>query len=144
MSTMNVTATLNPGGLALQNDGVYHLVEGGTSVGAQSFRKITTQSPYTEGRLVVASVKDVAIGLVTVRVLGSTRAEMGTRIEALIAAFEQDEYTIAFDFDGFSMTWNCEAADWALGTDNGALSGPHLQAKQQNVEFSVPHTPGWT
>ena len=72
-TTLAITATVTPNGgspFSFQQDGVYHLVEGGTSQGAASWRRITGESNYVPGRSLVHAVPDLEIGLITVRVFG--------------------------------------------------------------------------
>jgi hypothetical protein len=146
-TTLNITATVTPDGgspLSIQDQDVYHLVEGGVGTGALGWRRITAESNYVPGRSLVHAVKDVQIGTVAVRVLATGLAELKTRMEAVIAPFEGFNYEVYFDFDGYDFTWpGCEPADISIGSSGENYSGPHLMAYQQSVTFSVPHYPDW-
>ena len=146
-TTLAVTATVTPNGgsaFSLQQDGVYHLVEGGTSQGASSWRRIFGQSNYVPGRSLVHAVPDVEIGLLTVRVFGDPLSALETNMNNLIANFTGFDYAVRVDFDGFQINWTgCEPADYSIGTSGVAFSGPHFQANQQTVVFQVPHYPGF-
>lgn len=130
--------TIDPAG------GLYTFPEGGISHGAQGWRRIMAESPWTEGRTLVHAVRDTAVGSISIRVFG-TLAEQKTRMGLLIAAFSQVDYTTTINIDGTSHAWsNCEPAEYIITSSDGSLSGPHLMAGQQTVVFQVPHSPGFT
>lgn len=123
----------------------YGFPEGGISHGALGYRRFFAQSPWVQGRTLIAAVPETQIGVITFRVLG-TLAQQKTRMNTLIAAFTQDTYTVTITIDGQSHVWSdCEPADYVVGSSGqGFLSGPHMMAGQQNITFQVPHTPGWS
>lgn len=145
--TLAITATVTPdggGAFPLQQNGLYHLVEGGTSQGASSWRRIIGQSNYVPGRSIVHAVPDVEIGQITVRVFGDPLSTLLTNINNLIDNFRGFNYAVSISFEGFQINWvECEPADVTLGSTGDAFSGPHFMAGQQTVNFQVPHLPGW-
>ena len=144
-TTLTMTVGVSPGGLNLDpSGGLYTFPEGGFSHGAQTWRRTTAESIYVEGRTAVATVRDTAIGLITVRVFG-TLAQQKTNMAAIITAFSQVDYTTTITIDGTPHIWsNCEPADYSIASGDGTLSGPHLMAGQQNIVLQVPHSPGFT
>ena len=146
-STLTVTATVTPdggGAFSFQQEGVYHLIEGGTSQGATSWRRISVTSNYVPGRSLVHAVPDVELGQIAVRVFGTNPADVQDNVDALIAPFMGFNYAVAISFEGFAINWTgCEPADYAVGSSAGQFSGPHMMANQQSVILTVPHYPGW-
>ena len=123
---------------------LYTFPEGGIDHGAQGWRRTTAESPWAEGRTVVAAVRDVAVGNIVIRVFG-TLAEQKTRTASLIAAFSQIDHTVTINIDGTAHIWsNCEPAEYQISSTGTGLSGPHMMAGQQSVTFQVPHSPGFT
>jgi hypothetical protein len=146
-TALAVTATVTPDGggpFSFQVQDTYHLVEGGTSQGGSSWRRILGTSNYVPGRSIVHAVPDVEIGQVAVRVFGSSPADLQTNMDALIVPFTGFNYAVAISFEGFAINWTkCEPADYVVGAAGGSFSGPHLMSYQEIVTFQVPHYPGW-
>lgn len=146
-TTLAVTATVTPAGggaFPFQVQDTYHLIEGGTSQGSASWRRILGESNYVPGRSVVHAVPDVEIGQVAVRVFGTTQANLQANMDALIVPFTGFDYTVNISFEGFTLNWTgCEPADYQIGSSGESFSGPHLMSYQQSITFSVPHYPGW-
>lgn len=141
--TMGVTVSGASGITIDPTAGSYTLVEAGMSQGAKAYRRVYAESQWVPGRALVSAVADIQVGRIVFRVFG-TLTEQKTRIDALEAAFSQFSYDTTITVDGQALVWsNCEPADMKAGTLDGNWSGPHWMAGQQNVEFQVPHDPGW-
>lgn len=144
-TTLTWSVQITGGPTIDQTSTQYGFPEGGFSHGATSWRRTHAEVPWVEGRTLVSAVRDIQVGLIAFRVFG-TSAEIKVRMQTLIDAFSQIDYDVTVTIDGQSFTWsNCEPAEFAIGSSGeGAISGPHMMAGQQNIVFQVPHSPGYT
>lgn len=108
--------------------------------GALSWRRETVRSPYVHGETLVTAVKDLSIAPMTVRVKASSAATLDTRLDALLDAFAQFEYSIGVTIDGVSKIWTCQPADLSVG-DGGEFNKYQLMAKMYEVTLSIPRHP---
>lgn len=118
----------------------YLVVRGGFDIGSRSYRRQTVQSPFTEGRTVVANLMDVVEREITIRVFGSTAAQRDQRMYDLIRAFTQFSFVITTNIQGTVRAWRCETADVVVG-DGGKLQEFHAMRFMQDVTFMVPCHP---
>jgi hypothetical protein len=112
---------------------VMSIAEGGISM-----RRQTAESPYVDGRTLTAAVKDTGQAMLAVRVSGTSAATVRSNIQALVAAFQQFEYTLTVVMDSTTIyTWTCEPADYEIGS-GGEFSKFHWLANQQEVFLTIP------
>lgn len=143
MPDLVVSITVTPPTLQLQNPGTYRVVEFGPGDTAQR-RQVATSS-FTDGEALVNSLKQAVKAHLKVRVYGTSESDVGTKLAALTAAFDQFAYVLAYSLNtsgGSAMTgsWNCEPADWSVGKA-GMLDNYELMSFVQDVSFSVPRSP---
>lgn len=118
----------------------YIIPRNGIGPGAVSWRKNTVASPFSYGRFVVSQVQDVVTMSVAVRVRAASHDWMDYYVSQLVDAFEQFSYTFTYSIDGVSHSYQCEAADWAVG-DSGQYDDLMGLSYNQIVTFTVPRHP---
>lgn len=137
--TVSRAAPLPTTPLQLEAPGTYRVVQAGP--GAVAWRRETVTSPFTHGELLIGAVKEQAVAPLSVRVYGASAAALEANTAALLAAFEQFNYTITCTIDGVQHSWVCDPADYAPGDDAGLYDPHHLRALQQVYSFRIPRNP---
>ena len=133
---MAITLTITPPGLQVVGAGGYEVLSNGLQPGNKQQRRDWAKSPYIAGAALLSSVADIVTGTVDIEVFGSSRADLLTKVDALIDAFEQLSYVMAFDLDGTAWSWNCYRADIVLD-----MEFPMYLGNLTTVHFSFPRDP---
>lgn len=123
--------------LQLSQEGLYYLPDGSFGPGETSQRRVTSESPQVNGRYPSSIIEGSRSGNVSVHVL-SDLSNLQANVQTVITAMTQFRYTLAWQFDGLSGTWQCEKADWSLG-ESGTLDVRFLEVHTQKIHFVVPH-----
>ena len=119
----------------------YYIQRDGFGPGEVSFRREDIKSPYMRGTYNVHAVKDQMTSTLRIRVDGGgTVSQTISRLETLVEAFEQWQYTLTINIGGVSWQYVCDAADYAVG-NNGSLEDLWLRSHMQMVTFQIPHRP---
>lgn len=111
--------------------------------GVRSWIKQTTRSPNVHGRDQISKVLDVSsMRLVTI-VKALTHATLWDRVEALVAAVEQDDVLWTPVIEGVTFQWRAESADSiAYGdVEEGDFDVHRLRQLQQKVTALVTRHP---
>ncbi len=133
-----VTRTdLGLGTLQLSQEGRFYLPDGTFGAGETAQRRITAESPQVKGRYPSSIIEGSRTGNISVHVLADL-STLQADVQEVIDAMTQFRFMLAWQFDGLSGTWQCEACDWALG-EAGTLDVKHLEINTQIVHFVVPH-----
>lgn len=118
----------------------YYIQRNGFGPGEVSHRRVQAESPYVAGKMLVHSVKDQQTGTLKIRVEGSSQSQLYSRMETLAEAFEQFSYTLSLYINGVLYSYQCDAADYAVG-DNGQIDDLFLRSNMQMMTFQVAHKP---
>jgi hypothetical protein len=103
---------------------------------AVTWRKKTVTNPHVEGSFTVHAERENVVVPVSVWVEAATRSALRVAQQAVEDAFSQLHYTITFDVEGDTQTWQCEAADYTVDTQQA-----FLMAKTALVRAKVPRLP---
>lgn len=123
--------------LQLSETGRLYLPDGTFGGGETAQTRITAESPQVKGRYPSSIVEGSRSGNVSVHVI-SNLTDLQADVQEVIDAMTQFRYTLVWAFDGLTGTWQCEAADWALG-ESGTLDAAFLKINTQIIHFVVPH-----
>lgn len=135
LATLNFgTSTGAPG-----TPGAY-LTRNGWNLGEKTYRRITAESPYVGGRVLVHAVPDVQTATLRLRVKGSDQQDLYNRINELSAAFSQFSYTLTINVNHKTWIYLCEAADMTLG-EGGSVDDLMARSNTQYMNFTIPHSP---
>lgn len=108
--------------------------------GPQTLRRTTISSPFVRGRFPIDVVADTQDAPMTLQVLGSTGADLSSRVGVVLAAFSQWSYTLAYNFDGIIGSWQCEAADYTVG-EAGRFEDIDTVFHAVQILLTIPHDP---
>lgn len=136
--TLAVTVTRDELGLADLNinDHLDYKVANQFMGGAVAWQKQTVSSPYMDGDLVVSRRRGDIVEPIDVYVYGSGHADLRSNTKVLIQAFTQENFNLAFTFDGNIRQYSCKCADYSVAYDQ------HLvHSKMHLVKFMVPRNP---
>lgn len=101
------------------------------------WRQRTAQSDWVHGAARVGRpVLDVVAEELSVVTVATSRATLATKLEALVAAFEQTSYEFTWTVDGVSFTWACHTANSRTG-----LEFPLLKMIGVTTKFVIPMDP---
>lgn len=92
-------------------------------VGSVTWRRLTADSPYVNGRVLMAAVKDTPTMAVRIDVIGTDLADVQTKVGTLLTAVWQPSYQLSLTFDSATYTWDCEPADASVGVNYAHLFG---------------------
>lgn len=123
--------------LQLSQKDRFYLPDGTFGGGETAQRRITSESPQVKGRYPSSLVEGNRTGNLSVHVV-ATEETLQNEVQIVIDAMTQFMYQLAWNFDGLSGLWQCEAADWALG-ESGTLDAKFLKLNTQIIHFVVPH-----
>lgn len=140
---MSRSVLVNRVGLGLDNlqlweQGKFYLPDGTFGGGETTQRRGTSESPMVKGRYAYSIVEGQRQGVLAVHVVAPDVSALQARVQEVVTALTQFRFTLAWQWNGLSGTWQCEAADWALG-QSGVLDEEWLAGDQQAVFFTVPH-----
>ncbi len=124
--------------LQLETPGYCRVVEHGP--GTLQWRTTWVESPFAHGKYPTASVKELVKMPLRVRILGTTQAEMSSRLDELYEAFSQFTYEIAVSLDGTVHRWTCWTADITPG-ESGVFNKVFLHHAWQDVVLDIPRHP---
>lgn len=133
----SVIGTIN---LTLSAANGYEVNVEGFGPGPRTYKRETIGSPFTRGRWLIDAQLDTSTAPLTIWVGGSTAAEMWSRTDSLLEAFDQRDYIFQAVIDGVTFQWACEPADTSIGTD-GVFDFWDLGAFQQVVHLQIPRDP---
>lgn len=140
MADLNVAAHVTRAELGLGNldinDGDIYTLSAQVDPGQVSWRREEVQSPFVEGAIIIAQVRDNPNGNVIIEVEGTTAANLQSRIQTLVNAFTQSEFELHISVDGTLYAWECYAADYQIGFVN-----TRFYNKQVPAAFSFPRSP---
>ena len=132
---------LDFGTLDLDADGAgVYIARDGWNIGENSYRRITAESPYINGRTLVHRVADTQTSTLKLRIKGSSQADLYDRMNELAIAFSQFSYTLTINVNGRKWSFLCETADMSAG-DGGSVNDLMLRSNIQYLNFTIPHTP---
>lgn len=123
--------------LQLSEPGRFYLPDGTFGTGETGQTRVTSESPMVKGRYPSSIVEGSRSGNISVHVV-SEPGDLQDDIQEVIDAMTQFRYMLVWHYDGLGGTWQCEAADWAVG-QAGVLEDNFLELNTQIVHFTVPH-----
>lgn len=97
-------------------DNGYQLHSDSYAVSTITHRKTETNNTWLEGTYATDSVRDNTQEALVVWVFGDTFFEFHSRMEALMAAFDQLSYTVTTTFEDAQLVWDCEVSDYTRET----------------------------
>jgi hypothetical protein len=105
--------------------------------GQVQWSRTTAGSPWLNGTRTTSRVLEMVTEQLTIEVKAPTTLESQVAMATLIAAFQQDSYTLTVEVDGEAIySYLCESADYQV-----VWMGPRLVSKQGQATFSVPRQP---
>jgi hypothetical protein len=131
-------ASLGLGNLQLWQRGKYILPDGTFGPGETAQRREFAESPMVAGRYASSIVEGQRTATMAVHVISATEVGLQGLVQEVITAMTQFRFTMAWQWNGLSGTWQCECADWTLGT-SAILDEEWLAVNNQAVYFTVPH-----
>jgi hypothetical protein len=123
--------------LSLEQVNKYYIPDGTFGAGETGHRRVTSESPMVKGRYPSSVIEADRVANIGVHVM-STLENLQADCQIVIDAMSQFRYTLAWSWNGLSGTWQCEAADWAVG-QSGVLDQRFLEIHTQIIYFTVPH-----
>lgn len=121
------------------NEAPYKIARSGLDQGEASMRRITTDSPFVDGRTLISAVVDSRTAQLNIRVRRANNADVKTSLKELKAAFGQFTYTIAIAIDSNVITtMQCEVADYSIG-ESGKYDDHGFRAYQQMFTATIPY-----
>lgn len=157
MPDLNLNVTVSRAALSLGplhiNDGIRYKIGGTFLGGTESWNRVQLTSPYIDGAATVSRTRQMVNEPVEVRVYGRgytdptrpwltadrlppTPQQRSVNEQLLIAAFQQDNFTLKVTVNGVLWAYACEAADLTR-TWSGALHA----AGQALLTFTMPRQP---
>lgn len=115
--------------------GPIYLDADGLDVGVVLRRQVAT-SPFVDGRVLVASVKDHSERTLTFNVVGNSVEGVRGSVTTLIYGLTQDTYELHLSVDGEDSAWRCEPADYVV-----SLNASDAQALVCTVRATIPMHP---
>lgn len=109
----------------------------GLDLGTVQWNRITADSPFSSGRVLVQAVKGTPTLNMRVDVTGADLATVQADVSTLLAAVWQTAYQVSLTLDtGATYTWNCEPADATVG-----VTYSHVLGRMCPVVLSIPRSP---
>lgn len=137
---MNIIVTvsrtlLGLGSLNINDHLVYEL---STTVfgGSVAYQTTWISSPYVDGDIPHTRRRGNVTDTLGVYVMGETNKDVLTNMQTLVAAMQQDKYSLMLVYDGATYQYECHSADYTVGWDQA-----NLNANKILVTFSVPRKP---
>ncbi len=124
--------------LQLETPNYCRVVEHGP--GTLQFRTTWVESPFAHGKYPTASVKELTRMPLRVRILGTTQAELSTRLDELYDCFSQFTYELTVSLNGTVHKWTCWSADITPG-ESGVFNKVFLHNFWQDVVLDIPRHP---
>lgn len=103
------------------------------------FRQLVLDTPWTEGSVVVQSVRTNVVEPVSIWVTGPDHYTFDTRVQTLTNALEQLSYHIKRTLANSLQTWDCMPAKYSILTQ-----AEYLWATRGLVRAQVPRYPTMT
>lgn len=132
-------AELGLANLAL-NTSTYRVIENSWGPGEVTWRRQVTKSPFIHGELATQMIKETGNTPLGIRVIGSNPTDCFNKMNILLRAFDQFQYSLSFNLEGTIWGYICQAADYTVG-EGGVIQKFHIKAYQQEVRFSIPRYP---
>jgi hypothetical protein len=95
----------------------YEVISNGLETGEVIQRQDFAKSAFVAGGALLSTVDDLAQESVQVEVLGTSDADLSTKLTTLVTAFKQTFYTLDWNINGTSYKWNCFKANRKVATD---------------------------
>lgn len=139
MSDLTIVASITGAdGIDLMTS-AYQIV--GMGPGSKRRRRVTVDSEFVHGELVVASPLALTERMLTVRCKGSTADGLDTAMKNLDKALGQESYTVTGSFNGKAFTWaDCTPADIEIG-EGGYYEKFRLMRHRQEMTIAIPSSP---
>lgn len=136
--TLSATITRDELGLSDLNinDGVNYKVTTAFMGGSVAWQRQTVSSPYIDGDVAISRRRPDVTETVEILVYGSGHANLRSNVGTLITAFTQEDYNLAFTFDGNIRKYDCKCADYTVQYDQALI-----HSKMHRVRFMVPRNP---
>jgi hypothetical protein len=130
---------ITPNGTTDLNDGTDYKVSAQDTRQSieRTYNQITATSVALAGEYLVHSVPEMVSETVQLWVYGTTQTQVFARYQALITAFENPTYQLAWTFADYSEHWNCNAAKQIVAN----ISQTMLHNYLAQVSVSVPRFP---
>lgn len=132
--------SLGLGTLHLRPDTGYRISRNGIGPGGQEFERSHASSIYVNGDYLTHKRKGMQRVQMVVRVTAANANQLHSRIQSLVEAVDQYQFTMTVTIDGIVFEWKCEAADWVIG-DSGAWDDLMLRSNTQYVSLDIPRFP---
>lgn len=127
--------------LELNDEENYTIIRNGIGLGSVVRKRLTSDSPWVEGRTLIHQVKEQVTVPLAVRVHGSSNNDLAVKVSNLLRALDQFSYRITVTIGG--VVWgqyDCEAADYSVG-DSGVFQDLHYRSLIQEVSAEIPRMP---
>jgi hypothetical protein len=103
--------------------GPYDLEASSFAESAVQWRKQEVENAWVEGTFLTGAVRGNVTETLAVWVEVATEAARLAAVKALTDALEQLSFTLTFGVDGQSTTWQCQASDYAVRTEQSFRFG---------------------
>lgn len=108
-------------------------------------RRQVLRSPTIVGARQVSSVPDKRLLVLTLRIFGTTKADLDANVQTWLDVFSQTNYHTTITIDGVATEWACDDADYELvpGTDGEGVDkiGLMKATPRQVWQFRIPTDP---
>lgn len=146
MADLIVSATvsrteLSLSALDLNVDGAYKIVRDGLGIGSLTFKKEMVSSIYVNGSFMRGRAMESITSTMKIRCYGSSKADLESKVRALVDAFSQYSYTLQVIIDGRTQTYRCDTADSIAIGDSGTFDPLMWYNTQQEVTITFTRDP---
>lgn len=122
--------------LLLGCDTPYGISRSGIGPGEVSFRRQSATSIFVPGSTLVHRVEDQRTSTLKVNIKAASKAQLFGLINDLCDAYSQFTFRIDIDIAGYTESWQCDSADWAVG-DGGQWNDLEIRSNRQSVVATV-------
>ena len=102
----------------------------------QSWTRNQVGSPWLDGLVTTFRTRQMVTEPVQLEVPSESQAELQAKMQAVVLAFAQSDYTITVVVGGATFEYQCEAADFQV-----LWTTPRMVEGQGQVTFQVPRQP---
>jgi hypothetical protein len=104
--------------------------------GTMAWDKRSVMSQWVDGDVLITKRKQMVLQEMNVFVVGTTQAEIMSKISTLLQAVSQENYTIRAGVGSMVAEWICDPADYQVDVTNY-----HWTQHKVKVRLSVPCQP---
>lgn len=130
-----ISYSVNLGGLTFDQASTSYQLVDGIQPAERSRRRVAVTAPHVAGDFELSSVADASKLRMTIRCYGGA-SNAQTLVDAVVAAVEQQSWTLTITWDGATRSWPANAADWTC-----PIEGQNALARRRDITIVVPVQP---